>query len=296
VGSVGSWEWDFGEGAGPATANTQGPHEVVYSTLGAKTISLSINGSETETKTDYIIVDEWLHWDDGANFSAVGLTASGTFQIATRFEPIDISSFVSHQITKIRVFIRDLPSSSTLKIWQGTNQSDLVEQVSHAFTPLANSWVVVDLNQPYLVDPSRELWFGVEYAESGNGFFPAGIDELTEHDGKGNLVRLDISDPNGWTPLSTYTIEGEWNLQAYLVPVAVLWTGNVSSEWNVDNNWSVFSVPQSNSDVTIPYRTNHPVINSHVIINDLTIESNAILTINPQSSLSVNGTLTTRPV
>jgi PKD repeat protein len=290
-GPITAWEWDFGSGAMPETANSQGPHEVVYSTLGAKTISLTINGSETETKTDYIIVDEWLHWDDGANFSAVGLTASGTFQIAKRFEPNDISSFISHQITKIRVYIRDLPSSSILKIWQGTNQSNLIEQVSQAFTPLANRWVVVDLNQPYLVDPSTELWFGVEYFDPGSGFFPAGIDELTEHDGKGNLVRLNISDPNNWTPLSTYTIAGEWNLQAYLVPVAVVWTGNVSSEWSVDNNWSVFSVPQSNSDVTIPNRPNHPVINGHVIVNNLTIENNAILTINPQSSLSVNGTL-----
>jgi YD repeat-containing protein len=51
-----SWSWNFGEGAEPATATTQGPHEVTYSTSGAKTVELTINGTLTETKEDYISV------------------------------------------------------------------------------------------------------------------------------------------------------------------------------------------------------------------------------------------------
>ena len=51
-----SWAWDFGEGASPATANTQGPQTVLYKTTGPKTISLTINGVVTETKTGYINV------------------------------------------------------------------------------------------------------------------------------------------------------------------------------------------------------------------------------------------------
>lgn len=50
------WDWDFGDGASPATANTAGPHEISYSTSGLKTISLTINGSLTETKENYIEV------------------------------------------------------------------------------------------------------------------------------------------------------------------------------------------------------------------------------------------------
>lgn len=52
-----TWDWDFGEGANPATANTQGPHEVVYSTSGSKTVSLTIDQGITQTKTDYITID-----------------------------------------------------------------------------------------------------------------------------------------------------------------------------------------------------------------------------------------------
>jgi PKD repeat protein len=50
------WHWDFGEGASPATANTQGPHYVSYSTTGLKTVSLSVNGNSTVTKTGFINV------------------------------------------------------------------------------------------------------------------------------------------------------------------------------------------------------------------------------------------------
>ena len=51
-----SWAWDFGEGAVPSTASTQGPHTVYYASTGIKTASLTINGSLTETKEDYISV------------------------------------------------------------------------------------------------------------------------------------------------------------------------------------------------------------------------------------------------
>jgi len=54
--TVNSWHWDFGEGAVPATAETQGPHTVSYSTTGLKTVTLTVNGGSTMTKTEYINV------------------------------------------------------------------------------------------------------------------------------------------------------------------------------------------------------------------------------------------------
>jgi gliding motility-associated-like protein len=52
--------WDFGEGAVPATATAQGPHKVVYSTPGLKTIQLIITQglSDTLTRNDFITVNE----------------------------------------------------------------------------------------------------------------------------------------------------------------------------------------------------------------------------------------------
>ncbi len=58
-GSITSWSWDFGSGASPPTASTQGPHIVTYNTAGTKTVSLTVigpGGSDSETKADYIMV------------------------------------------------------------------------------------------------------------------------------------------------------------------------------------------------------------------------------------------------
>ncbi len=43
---VSSWMWDFGEGAAPATANSVGPHTVLYSSEGTKTVRLIVSGPE----------------------------------------------------------------------------------------------------------------------------------------------------------------------------------------------------------------------------------------------------------
>ncbi len=51
-------EWNFGEGATPATANTEGPHAVTYSTPGMKTVSVTISdGNTTMTETKENMVD-----------------------------------------------------------------------------------------------------------------------------------------------------------------------------------------------------------------------------------------------
>jgi C1A family cysteine protease/PKD repeat protein len=54
-----TFEWDFGEGATPAAANTQGPHQVTYSSEGTKTVSLLVTGpggTDTVIRHDYIDV------------------------------------------------------------------------------------------------------------------------------------------------------------------------------------------------------------------------------------------------
>ncbi|MBE9469105.1 MAG: PKD domain-containing protein [Bacteroidetes bacterium] len=58
-GAIKTYSWNFGEGASPATANTVGSHSVTYSTLGQKTVSLTITGvggSDSEIKNEYISV------------------------------------------------------------------------------------------------------------------------------------------------------------------------------------------------------------------------------------------------
>ncbi len=54
-----TYTWDFGTNAAPATASGPGPHEVIYSASGNKTIALSVtnaNGTNTNTKNNYVTV------------------------------------------------------------------------------------------------------------------------------------------------------------------------------------------------------------------------------------------------
>ncbi len=70
-----AWVWDFGDGASPRTAGTQGPHNVSYSSTGIKTISLIVNGNITGGKTESIIVV-----GTDINMSSTTIAAcSGTF-------------------------------------------------------------------------------------------------------------------------------------------------------------------------------------------------------------------------
>jgi len=57
--SVNEFHWNFGEAASPATADTEGPHQVSYSSEGSKTVSLIVagpNGSDTLVRYNYITV------------------------------------------------------------------------------------------------------------------------------------------------------------------------------------------------------------------------------------------------
>jgi C1A family cysteine protease len=56
---VSSWNWDFGAGASPATANSVGPHTVQYSTEGTKTVQLIVSGpagADTVIRYGYVRV------------------------------------------------------------------------------------------------------------------------------------------------------------------------------------------------------------------------------------------------
>ena len=53
--------WNFGSGASPSNATTPGPHAVTYSTIGSKTVTLTLtegNNVYTKTRNNYIVVNQ----------------------------------------------------------------------------------------------------------------------------------------------------------------------------------------------------------------------------------------------
>jgi len=55
--SITDLQWDFGDGAVPTTAIGEGPHAVTYQTSGDKTVTLTNNGFDPFTKSDYVYVN-----------------------------------------------------------------------------------------------------------------------------------------------------------------------------------------------------------------------------------------------
>ena len=99
---VTSWLWNFGADATPATATTQGPHSVSYSSIGLKTVTLTTNGGSTETKTDYINVI-------GSSITMTSATVSacnGTF-----FDPGGPSANYGNSLDNSMLFKPGIPGS-----------------------------------------------------------------------------------------------------------------------------------------------------------------------------------------
>ena len=78
----------------------------------------------------------------------------------------------------------------------------------------------------------------------------------------------------------------------------VTWTGSSSSAWHIAGNWDPAVVPDQDSYITIANVTNDPIISSvNVTVNNLLIQSGALLTVNSDRRLTVRsgGILTINP-
>lgn len=174
-----------------------------------------------------------LCWDDSVFNRKVGLEQGGVFTAAARFDADTISFYENHKVTQIHYYVADSPVSASIKIWQGNNSGSLTEHFSQAVDPEPNSWNEFVLTEPYVIDHTKELWFGITY-EHTSETKPAGTDTLTNAPGFGNMVR--IGDGN-WTTLATYHIQGDWNIQAILDTVII---EGYAVTFNVDMTGATF--------------------------------------------------------
>ena len=182
--------------------------------------NISRNAANQTVSFDYmdgvVLVNDWLHWDDGLHATSVGLGSGGVYQIAARFEPEDLEAYEVFDIASIRLYINNPPTNAAIKVWQGESVENLQEIAHQALSPASASWIEVSFDQPLEFDPELELWIGAEYDDPGQGVFTASVDNQTNHEGKGNMIRMDVNDPESWVPLSDYSINGDWNIQAKL--------------------------------------------------------------------------------
>jgi hypothetical protein len=176
----------------------------------------------------------WIHWDDGENFDAIGLTGEGgTFSVAARFIPDQISPYDGFGLTTIAFFANSELATYTLKVWKGADQASLVEVHSQPVTTFTNeAWNEIMLTTAVTVDASQELWFGYEVTH-GSGQFPAGCDAGPAVAGFGDMIAIS---GGAWDALSIIapSLNYNWNLQGYLDP-SVKGTAGGSTPYVISN-------------------------------------------------------------
>ncbi|MFN2395044.1 MAG: fasciclin domain-containing protein [Bacteroidales bacterium] len=156
---------------------------------------------------------EWIHYDSGESDNALGLNEAGLFESAIRWEPADLAEYDGMSITKIKVYISNLPTSAAVKIYQGVDGTSLDQMYVQSYEPVADSWNEVILDSPIPIDASLELWISSEVGDPGAGQFPSGMDSTIDAIGFGNMVNLG----DGWDILTDLAdIPGVFALQAFV--------------------------------------------------------------------------------
>lgn len=154
----------------------------------------------------------WLAWDNGENFTGVGLSAGGTFYAAVRFTPNELKDYPGYALTRIRFHFSSDTGSVTLKVWTGENGTKLVRsQKVDSLKPL--QWCDIPLDTPYVFNHTEELWIGFEVTHP-SGTYPAGSDAGPAVAHFGDLISLD---GKIWESMSeSYNLDFNFNLRGFV--------------------------------------------------------------------------------
>jgi hypothetical protein len=156
------------------------------------------------------VLTETLTYSSGINVSSVGLGGAGSFAVAARFTPNQLSLYDGMAISKVTLFIADNTDEVNLKIWKGPN-ADSLAYIQNIDDVSINSFDEIVLDAPYQIDASDELWIGYEVTGS-DSFFPAGFDEGPAVASFGDMLYYD----GEWFSGSDIGFDGNWNIIAHV--------------------------------------------------------------------------------
>jgi hypothetical protein len=158
---------------------------------------------------------EWIQWDAGVNNgNAIGLTAGGSFWVASHWTPADLAPYNGQYLEKISFFpYQDAAATFNLYVWTGPNAgTQVLSQAIASYT--VDTWNEITLTTPVMINAAQELWFGYKVTH-GAGTFPAGTDDGPAVGSKGDMISLDGV---AWVAMgATYGLDYNWNLAGYVV-------------------------------------------------------------------------------
>jgi hypothetical protein len=180
------------------------------------------------------IWDEWIHWDDGVNYTAVGTGNAAEFDVAVRWDPSQLAVFEGTSVTQVAFYPNEAQCTYSIKVWTGSNAANLVID-QPVPNPLVGQWNYIYLSTPLPLDITEELWIG--YSVITPGGYPAGCDDGPAIDGYGNMINF-----GGWQTLLEINpeLDYNWNIQGHIqtlagemVQLPNVGTQNIASAQNI---------------------------------------------------------------
>jgi hypothetical protein len=155
---------------------------------------------------------DWIHWDDGENYDAIGTGDVVEFDVAARWTPSQLVNYDGYIISKVSFFPNETESDYTIRIWNDTNASVLLYEQT-VQDPIMYEWNEISLTDTVLVDRSKELWIG--YHINTQTGYPAGCDDGPAINGFGNMMFYQ----GEWSTLLEINqdLDYNWNIQAFFL-------------------------------------------------------------------------------
>ncbi|GAB4340350.1 MAG: hypothetical protein Kow0037_26140 [Calditrichia bacterium] len=158
----------------------------------------------------------WLHYD-GDHAGNIGLNGPGSWISAVRFTPTELGSYYGNNgISDVQFWINSADFTGvTVLIWEGgtpTEPGELVYAKDVTAEVVVADWTVHHLDYPIVLNPNLDYWVG--YAIDATADHPSGADAGPIVAGKGGWIYL-----GGWTELSAFGINRNWNIRANVAPL-----------------------------------------------------------------------------
>ncbi|MCD4734476.1 MAG: T9SS type A sorting domain-containing protein [Bacteroidales bacterium] len=159
---------------------------------------------------------DWVTWCDFTNAggNGIGLTTTGSFYLASRWEPSDLAQYNGQYLRKIMFWWNDDAPEAIFKVmvWEGSDASTLLYEQEVVDAQIGD-WNEVILDSAAQIDVTQELWFGYEVTHNA-GTHPAGTDLGPAIEEKGDMISLDGIT---WESMSiSYALDYNWALQGYI--------------------------------------------------------------------------------
>ncbi len=176
-----------------------------------------------------------LSYSSGTNFSALGYASEDPYLIAARWEAGSLNAYDGFPIVQFEFFVLEGGADLSLKILEGSQGDQLIyEQAITNVQP--DAWNLIYLDNPPVVDASKELWIAIEVDQSNMVLYPIGLDEGPAVAGFGDMINYQ----GFWESITDYGLDHNFSLKAYVADA----NGNRIA---IENTPQPFALPKGNT-------------------------------------------------